>query len=124
EEHAGEGPERRCESCAPGGVEGAVRNADTEQTAISESLARGDGGCTGIGQLVETVPECDGVELRPGVGIVNGSRAYVESAAGGERIGGVVHVDAGEGPADSGGRGEESAYIAADLEPATGAAAD
>ena len=45
------------------GVELAVRHANREHTAGPQHLPRGVGGGPGVGQLIERVPDGDGVYL-------------------------------------------------------------
>src|SRR6476659_8344071 len=86
--------------------------------------ARGAYGAGGVGELVETVPDRDDVDVSVGLERFDRPIMNLEAERAGERIGLGVHVDAGELPAGVARRGEEGADVAADLDAAAAPAED
>ena len=77
-----------------------------------------------VRELIEAVPECDGVEAS-GVGhVIDRSRGHIEAERACERVSGRIHIDAGEGPVIVTRNAQERTDVAADLQPVSGLAGE
>src|SRR5690606_8436396 len=124
EERTTDGSKRGGQPLAYARVERAARYTRGERPTITQDAVRGGNRRTRLGELIQTVPDRNGVEAFVAVQRFQCADARVQATTACEPHGGLVDVDAAEGPPVVAHRGKVSAHIAPHPETTAGASCD